>query len=386
MSDPKPLTEWQTRRQLEAATGLRKKTIAKYKLRGLAEMSGLPSSHNALWRMTPDGVEWLRLHGRVVPAIAPAAMPPVQEPASPVLYDPGTDKYIARNGRTGAYVGQLGGRVRAIAEALLDSLDMPTPRVPPARPPLVASAPVGPQPVILYLGLTDLHFGLGDSDELRADIDRRVARILATVEGGWGQPAHILLPVGSDALHVDTIHGTTTKGTAVHPTVTAAEAYDHAVRWYLDTVQALRARAADRVHLVYCAGNHDRLLSHTIMRHLCTAFGAAQDVEIHHQPADWTTIQIGRTLWHVEHGDRKLGPRIGDLMARHPGWSSCPHRIALTGHRHHLEAKDEEGYTRVQCRAMARASQYDRQMGWEERPGVSAVVADMREGLAAVLP
>ena len=316
--------------------------------------------------------------------IVPEAVPTPSEPPALSLYDAERDRWLARSGPGGAFVNQLGPRVREILYPLVASLSTMTPEPPPDVTPMVLPVPSGD--AVVYLGLTDLHFGLGDAVELGAEIDAQVDANLGPAILAYGRPAHIILPVGSDALHVDRHDRTTTKGTAVHPSMRTVEAYDHAVAWYARTVQRLRAIAGVQVHLVYCAGNHDRVLSHTVMAHMHALYGHAGDVVMHREGRDWTTAEIGGMLWHVEHGDRRVGPKSGEIMARHPAWSRSSARVLLRGHRHHFAATDREGIVEVQCRAMSRHSEYDEACGWGTPRGVTVVVAVPGRGVVGIQP
>jgi hypothetical protein len=310
------------------------------------------------------------------------------EPTARVMYDPEKDKYLA-SGPGLAFVGQLGRRVREIVRPLAESIDYP-PDLPIAErlPPL--DIPPADAGLVVYIGLTDIHFGHGDPAELGQFIDDRITEALGPILRGWGRPAHIVIPVGSDAMHVDTYLRTTTRGTEVYGD-TARAGYDHAAHFYARTVDRLRTVATDCVHLVYCAGNHDRLLSHALMRMMEGRYLGAADVRCHSHPdrvkgADHTQLRIGRTLWHVEHGDRK-GPSMLSVMARSPHWSECSARFALTGHRHHFRAADDDGgFFHVQCRAAATHTEYEYSKCYGDGRGVTVLCANMHGGIEYLRP
>jgi len=117
----------------------------------------------------------------------------------------------------------------------------------------------------------------------------------------------------------------------------------------------------------------------------------AADVRCHSHPdrvkgADHTQLRIGRTLWHVEHGDRK-GPSMLSVMARSPHWSECVARFALTGHRHHFRASDDDGgFFPVQCRAAATHTEYEYSKCYGDGRGVTVVCANMHGGIEYLKP
>lgn len=240
-------------------------------------------------------------------------------------------------------------------EALLKELAN-APAAPRVQTPMIESgAPV-------YVALTDVHIGQDDGGEAIAPAALRVVEQLAKL----GPVSEVILPVGSDLVHIDTYHRTTTKGTHIGAAMGARESLLCAVKTMAETVTAI-LEAGHPVRLTYCAGNHDRVASYSVMLALFAWFRNEPNVKVNSiDVADRTYIESHGVMVAVMHGDTHKPEQMPMLAAvEAPAlWGRCEHRYIMCGHRHHFLKGDAHGCTVVQARSPSASSEYDRLQGY----------------------
>lgn len=195
---------------------------------------------------------------------------------------------------------------------------------------------------LLVPALFDLHLGKRSADntytieraarDFEAVADAMIARVLAlgvAVE-------RIMFPVGNDALHVDTLAGTTTKGTPVETSGDPREAMRAALYSYIYVIERLAELAP--VDAIVIPGNHDRAMGHALGLALEARFGrdARVTFDTTNQPRKF--YRYGSTLIGLSHGDGIKATALPALMAVEcppEMWVGAEYREWLQGHVHH---------------------------------------------------
>lgn len=195
---------------------------------------------------------------------------------------------------------------------------------------------------LLVPALFDLHVGKRSADNTytlkrAADDFEAVADTLLARVRALGVPVErIMFPVGNDALHADTLAGTTTKGTAVETSADPREAMRAALYAYIHVIERLAELAP--VDAIVIAGNHDRTLGHALGLALEARFhrDARVRFDTANQPRKF--YRYGSTLLGLTHGDGVKPNALPALMAVECPpelWVGSEHREWLQGHVHH---------------------------------------------------
>lgn len=145
----------------------------------------------------------------------------------------------------------------------------------------------------------------------------------------------VLFPAGNDALHADTLQGTTTKGTWVELAADQRDAVDALIDAYGYAIERLAEIAP--VDVVTVQSNHDRFSSYWLGKVLEALFSRTAHVRVDAQRAPRKYYVYGATLLGMEHGD-KVKPRdLAALMATEAPrlWAAARYREWLRGHVHH---------------------------------------------------
>ena len=230
----------------------------------------------------------------------------------------------------------------------------------PAATPVNVPASITGAPV--HVALTDVHIGQNSGGENIPGAVLRVVRDLAKL----GPISQVIYPVGSDLVHIDTYARTTTKGTHIASAMGARESLLHAVNTMANIV-TLTLLAGHKVRLTYCAGNHDRVASYSVMLALMAWFRDEPNVLIDSiEISERSYLEIEGIMVAVMHGDTHKPEQMPMLAAVEAPeiWGRCEHRYIMCGHRHHFLKGDAHGCTVVQARSPAAASEYDRLQGY----------------------
>ena len=248
----------------------------------------------------------------------------------------------------------------------------------------------------LVLGVSDLHYGAyAWSGQSGKRWDRQVCRerLTSSIEDVFASlPAgmvveRIVLPIGSDMAHVDTVAGTTTKGTPQDMDGTP-EQMVHELWQLVHTVVLSLAEKAP-LDLWLMEANHDHILGHALFASLAVTFRDSERVNIRRDSTNphgpYQIGVYGQTLLGFAHGDgRHSAKDLAGVMAQqgHKQWSYTTHRIWVTGHRHVHSVQEEHG---VEVHVMPSLSGTDRyhQKKWPMRqePRLKALVLDDERGL-----
>ena len=226
-------------------------------------------------------------------------------------------------------------------EALFKGLEKDAPRyiLPPLPPPK-------DRPFLLEIDLYDVHFGnlcwaaeTGDNDDLKiSQCKYRNAVEDLMVRASTYPVRLVLMPVGNDLFHTDTLTGTTTAGTPQDCDGRYPKMVETVERSVIEACERILAHAA-KLKIIYAPGNHDTLSSYHLCRTLAAWFRNCDRVEVDLSPRYRKYEQHGICLFGYTHGDhvssgkRKMLP--GLMAVENPdAWATSRCREFKLGHVH----------------------------------------------------
>ena len=249
-------------------------------------------------------------------------------------------------------------------------------------------------PCALVISPFDLHYGkYAWSGEVREEYSRALAReLLLTktqelmVDILKYNIEKIIVPVGSDFFHIDTMNGTTTKGTPQDCDGTFIQIMVEGQQLMIEFIEMLR-RVAD-VEIILTAGNHDFKLSHVLLQHLGAYYRTCEDVNVIkcHQFRQY--FSYGNTLMGFTHGDStKLSDLPYKMANESPElWAKTKHRAFFTGHLHHEMVKDYLGVKVFQMPSLSGSDRWHHNNGYEgSTRSLHAYVIHQENGIKATL-
>lgn len=197
-------------------------------------------------------------------------------------------------------------------------------------------------PHMLEVDLSDVHFGkLAWAPETGNNYDLRIAeRVyknavtdLLNRAAGF-EIDRILLPIGNDFFHIDTLTGTTTAGT---PQDTEGR-YDKIIEtgtmaliWAVETLMAVAP-----VRILRIPGNHDRQTSLHLAREIATWFRHSDAVTVDHTPKARKSILYGKNLISFTHGNEEKHVDLPSILAHEERdlWAQAEYAEIHVGHWH----------------------------------------------------
>lgn len=271
-------------------------------------------------------------------------------------------------------------------------------------PPVVPRVDLPPahRPWSVLVGVTDFHWGMRSfSEESGFEYNRRVARrrledVLSQFVAylrRHGQPDRILLPIGSDWLHVDGIgtEARTTRGTPQHVDGSPGEIFVTGLDLLRETVTGLSQIAP--VLAVPCRGNHDDHSAMSLSEVLRERARwddrlevAGEDRRLAKQQA---LVEQG-VLLGVKHGHTgRGGPHTMTRLRNDRAWLEHEarrlgyhgyHKVIVGGHTHHLEVEGE-GVRHMTLRALCDPDLWHADKGYiHTPPGLHALVLEQGRG------
>jgi predicted phosphodiesterase len=245
----------------------------------------------------------------------------------------------------------------------------------------------------LVLGLMDVHYGKGvwklsDGTELykREQVSDYVlgcmGRVFSDLAASYGRPEKIIIPIGSDFLHIDNPRGQTTAGTQQDMSTVPELILIEGCKLAVSAVDAAR-QVSPEVELVLCAGNHDQFSSLSLLMYLEAKFGdkAGVKVNLSADPRQYTTY--GDTLIGFTHGNDVKSDQLSKLMANEARelWGKTKYRAYFTGHMHFEQTREEGGIIHYQVPSLSPADRWHQTKGYVmSRQAISAHVIDRVRG------
>lgn len=195
---------------------------------------------------------------------------------------------------------------------------------------------------LLIPSMYDAHFGKRSIDgksvkEAAIEFDKTGEAIIARALALPYKISRIMFPVGHDAIHADTLSGTTTKGTWVEISTDLRDAIDVACTCYITMIERLAMIAP--VDVIIIQGNHDRLGSYWLGKVLEARFKSHEYVTVRVNKIPREYYKYGSTLIGLEHGDTVKPKDLVGIMASEASnlWGGTKYRIWLKGHYHKKE-------------------------------------------------
>lgn len=226
-------------------------------------------------------------------------------------------------------------------------------------------------PHLLVLSLADIHLGkLSVTYETGQEYNRQIAitRTLEGIQGLLNKSAGfnidgILLIVGNDILHTDTLSRGTTKGTPQDTEGMWHENFLLAKDLYIKVVEML-IPVAD-VYVQHNMSNHDYMSGYFLADTVKSWFRLNENVFFDTSPKDRKYFQYGLNLIGSTHGDNIKPDNLPLIMAEEnpQEWGETRFRFWYT---HHIHSKQSKDYGSVCVESLRSPSVPD---AWHDRSG-----------------
>lgn len=235
-------------------------------------------------------------------------------------------------------------------------------------------------PHLLVIDPADVHIGklalsaeTGEEYNVDIAIKRVKDGIEMLVQKAQGFPIEkVLLVIGNDILHTDTVNRTTTKGTPQDTDGMWFENYKKAHDLYVQIIDVLTSVAP--VHVIHCPSNHDVQSGFYLAQSVEAYYNKNKNVTFDVSIAHRKYFQYGKNLLGFSHGDGAKETDMMHLMAHESKelWANTDYRYWYLHHRHHMnkihyqDGKDYIGGTIEYLRAVSAND------GWHNRNGYVA--------------
>lgn len=210
---------------------------------------------------------------------------------------------------------------------------------------------------LLVVDPADVHLGKlatkkGDLYNLPIAIARAKEGVEGIIQKSKGfEPKQVVLVMGNDILHIDTPRRTTTSGTPQDTDGMWHDAFDAAIRFYVQVIDWLKGVA--NVHAVYCPSNHDYMSGYMLAKCIQAWFRNDERVTFDVSISPRKYYKHGKTLLGLAHGDGAKEGEFPLLMAQESRkmWAGSEYCYWLLHHVHHhkkvkwLDAEDYIGAT-----------------------------------------
>lgn len=219
----------------------------------------------------------------------------------------------------------------------------------------------------LAVPLFDAHFGSSTFETYKDALEQE----LDYVEDKYFKK--IVLILGGDTLHVDSVNSTTTKGTQLDST-NVREMLDDALKYIEPLIEGLW-EATDELQIMSVSGNHDYTLSYMFARILQAEFGnydnITWDIDLYDH---YKATTLGQNFIGITHGDKGKKNYVSIFASQFaPLWASTTNRELFTGHLHNELDKDLGGIFQRQCSTLKPADQWTRDLGVVSRNTLTLV-------------
>jgi hypothetical protein len=244
------------------------------------------------------------------------------------------------------------------------------------------------------LSIRDAHFGLltehptpYDKYDLQEASSAFISAAIHLMEAALANHVKkLIIPVGSDLLHVDGNGNSTTKGTRQDTNGFWWEAFDESINSVNQVINLAKSNF-DEVIVVIEPGNHDTSLARAVGIAMKSAWGNEPKVKIMDEPTTMKRISFGNTHLFMHHGNSIKPNLIQALIyGRHPDVIKPGSYVeVLCGHYHQRSSKKlrESGdYLEVGgmilriTPALCPASNWSESQGYVSSPGAQLTVYD----------
>lgn len=206
-------------------------------------------------------------------------------------------------------------------------------------------------PFMVSWGLWDAHLGMyAWNSEVGADFDCDIARhrILNSVDDIAQELerypiARIVMPIGNDFMHFDSVRNTTAFGQHFLDTDTRfARVFQIGLECLAYMIERA-AQIAPRVDVLYVPGNHDTTSSYALCAALQQRYRNEENITVDLGANPRKYITHGGVLLGFDHGGDARAPQLAQIFATEARkeWSASTYREIQVGHTHQ---KREQNY------------------------------------------
>lgn len=217
---------------------------------------------------------------------------------------------------------------------------------------------------------------------------QKTERIISKVNNR-GRPEKIFFILGGDLFDIDNMDQQTTSGTNVDTDGVPPEIIDEGIDLAINVIDMYRQVAP--VHIMITPGNHDEMLSHTLINLIKAHYNSADDVQINtgSQNHKYRVYKkYGNTLIGVSHGRDERRSDLAEIMAHEnrKTWGETEHSVFFVGDKHTEKTtqSDVSGTVVYQVPSISGKSTWDHKKGYIKRSALSAYVIDKQRGVDAV--
>jgi len=190
----------------------------------------------------------------------------------------------------------------------------------------------------------------------------------------------IILNLG-DFFHGDNSSNTTTRGTAVDIDSRWGRVYEIGMTLMIDCVN-MALEKHKKVLVRNNVGNHDRHTSQALSVAMKHIFKSNPRVEIADASNPFFIHEFGNNLIFSTHGDGLKPKQAQGFIANAYSelWGRTEHRLALFGHFHHEDRKEENGLIVEIFNTLAASDAWHHASGYRSKRNMKCLVLDREEG------
>jgi UDP-2,3-diacylglucosamine pyrophosphatase LpxH len=251
------------------------------------------------------------------------------------------------------------------------------------------------EPFAVVLSPFDLHYGKqGWMDESGQTYNREQARSLliehtenlANMVAKFGAPEKFIVATGSDWFHIDTLDGTTTRGTPQDCDGTYAQIFIEGTKLAQDHIELLAQIAP--VEVLNVPGNHDRSSSLGMISTLNAYFHKHERVNVVLNPKRRQYTMYGDSILGFSHGDAvKPGDALAVMVKEARDlYAQSNYGYFFTGHLHHEVIREIHGITHIQLKSLSGVDRFHSNNGYiTSGRALQAFVVSQDKGIIAQL-
>lgn len=216
----------------------------------------------------------------------------------------------------------------------------------------------------LLLDICDLHLNKYSKDyDIEISKDRYLKSIYSIVNKTNAD--NCIFVVGEDFFNIDTINKTTTKGTPQDTEVDVYKMFDEGVNLLCNVIEFL-SKEFKKVYIVLVQGNHDTLLSYTLVRGLSLLSNVYSNVFFDFEVKKRKYFMIGNSLIGLGHLDTEVKTQKHFLMQYESkkSFGESKYRYFISGHLHNYSVEEIGGITYIRLPSLSGVDNWHNDMGY----------------------
>lgn len=245
---------------------------------------------------------------------------------------------------------------------------------------------------LLLIDIADLHMNLQSSmfttgNEYNCDIAEKlffhvIENILSRTQ--FYEFSEIVFCVGGDMMNMDSLFGTTTRGTQQDNDLHFYDAYERLCSMTIKAIDILKNYA--KVNVIYVMGNHDEVTGFKLAKYIDAWFRNDRNVSVDYTPMARKYKMFGKTLMCFAHDGKvqKLPAIIADEARQY--WAQADTVEVFLQHLHSEQVLLEENNIRIQrLPTISGRSKWTTDNGYNSKRQCKSFVFDVEDGLIDVL-